>query len=156
MRLKMLLFVIVFETIVITIFISSKLLKQEFSFIVNDPLPHSVRIYNSNLWAEISLSDDGQLNTVSVADGIGRAVHVSYSDIGIVSYVITDTKTDYKIANLFPNNFSDDMVIGKNNDMEKTSINDNEYFSRYERYKSNEKSYKINYKVSPFFFDIQN
>jgi hypothetical protein len=123
MKLKICIFIIAVETVAVIIFSLSMFSKQEFSFVINDPLPHSVMIYNSNLWAEISLTDEGQLAAVSAVDTIGRTVHVSYSDIGITSYVITDTKTNYKVEKLFTDNFSADMVIGKNNSLEEINTN---------------------------------
>jgi hypothetical protein len=148
-------FLIIFTESIIILILTASSLKKEFDIFINDPTPHSLRIVNNELWAEISLSEQGELNSVSIVNGDKRIIHVTYSENGITNYVISDYKANYKIENVFYNNLSDNEIIGSINDIDNLNNDNAEYIVRREKYKSKEWQYRINYNETPYFFDIE-
>jgi hypothetical protein len=155
MKLRLFLLTIGIETTVIIILLFLIFSQKEFTVIIDDSssmFSHSVTINNDDLYSEISLTEKGELNSVTVGDKKGRVISVFYSEIGIVSYVILDNETNYRMQTQFPYNFSSDMVLGEywQNDNE-----EQEYFVRQEFYKNSNKQYKVNYNKAPYFFDLE-
>lgn len=158
MKYRLCFFFLCIETIVIVfllIIVFSKP-KNEYSMEINYFSPNSVLLYNDNIWSNISLTDNGDLDSVSINDYKGRMISVVYSEIGIVSYVISDDKKEYKIESFFPRNFPSDMIFGKTKlDNEIINEDEDDYFYRNESYNKINKHYKLNYNITPFFFDIE-
>jgi hypothetical protein len=156
MKYKLFVFSICIETvlIVVLLIIIFSQSNNGYSIEINYFEPNSILIHNDNLWSNISLTDNGDLHSVSINDYKGRIISVYYSEIGIVSYVISDDENNYKIESVFPQNLPLDMVIGKNKSNDEL-INENEYFYRKERYKHINKQYRVNYSINPYFFDVE-
>lgn len=112
--------------------------------------------YNSNLWYEISLSKNKNLESVAINDYKGRAIFIYFSELGVASFSIIDDKSNYKIENIFYSNFTNEMYINKNRYDNMLSLEEQKIIYRNERYNNIEKEYNVNYALFPYIFFIDN
>ena len=124
-----------------------------YSFFIKSLKDSNEHINHNNIWYEILLNKNNDLESVVINDYKGRSIFVCFSELGICSFSIIDNKSNYKIENIFYPNFTNDMYINKHG-FDTKSSEEQKIFYRRERFNNIEKEYNINYDLFPYFFNI--
>jgi len=136
--------IIIFETLVICVFVFEKLISTgDFVFLKNKnaPFPHTFDFFfleSKDTYGSISVDDDGNYESIFLRDKSGRLITFGFDRGHIVSYVIKDEKDNYEMTTYFLL----DSLRKKNNTI----------LVRGEKFNSKKHQYFLDYNLPPFFF----
>ena len=162
MKTKIIYCLVICETVLIIAFFISKFFmsnNQEFVFQISKTRADTFKVSNAGFFLYVHLSEDKALQDIYITDGVNRDISITYSDLGIRQYGITDKNYGYEMETGFmERNFFQGKMIPIDLEEEPPEyidgITSRPVIFRYEKYNNIQKKYTLDYNKDTGNVDI--